>query len=60
MAQLKDVINTMVCSPVFFLSFHVDLRKVDKLGQFAKEVTREQKSEFFHLVLPHWYCLVVT
>ena len=40
MVQLKDVINTMV----YFFHFHYHFRpepsKVDKLGQFAKEVTR--------------------
>ena len=43
MVQLKDVINTMVRSPFLFFSIARILtshHKVDKLGQFAKEVTR--------------------
>jgi osomolarity two-component system, sensor histidine kinase NIK1 len=42
MVQLKDVINTMVRSFFSFLFFIFvpESSKVDKLGQFAKEVTR--------------------
>ena len=42
MVQLKDVINTMVYSFIFSFHFHPEnkISKVDKLGQFAKEVTR--------------------
>ena len=42
MVQLKDVINTMVYSFIFsFISvLNAKITKVDKLGQFAKEVTR--------------------